>query len=217
MRLLLLSLFLSTILAGSTFSQEEMQDVIYLKNGTAVKGTIVELVPDVSVKIRLNDGKVYVYPMEEVRKIVSEQATTNPMLKGHAEPIKPKSPTTAFLLSLIFPGAGQFYNGDVSKGLTQALLIAGGLVLVISETSNKPSRSGLENRNLTFRVVGITMVAGGVLWSLIDAPISASNKNKMLDQNQYGHLLEIHGGKHVVGIDLGYFGSNLAGKVTLHF
>ena len=205
MRLLLLSFFLSTMLTASTFSQEEMQDVIYLENGSVVKGIIVELVPNVSVKIKLQDGIVYIYPMDEVRKIVRKNA-----------PKERKSPELAFVLSLIFPGGGQFYNGDVSKGITQELLIAGGLVLVISE-SNKNRSGFLDTRNSTFRIVGITMVAGGLLWSLIDAPISASKKNKMLAQNQYGHLLEFQSGKHVVGFDLGYYGSNLAGKLTFHF
>ena len=205
MRLLLLSLFLATILTASTFSQEETQDVIYLENGSVVKGIIMELVPDVSVKIKLQDGIVYIYPMDEVRKIVRKEA-----------PKERKSPELAFVLSLIFPGAGQFYNGDASKGITQQLLIAGGLVLVISEASK--NRGGfIDTRNSTFRIVGITMVAGGVLWSWIDAPISASKKNKMLAQNQYGHLLEFQSGKHVVGFDLGYYGSNLAGKLTFHF
>ena len=205
MRILLLSLFLSTILTASTFSQEETQDIIYLENGSVVKGIIMELVPNVSVKIKLQDGIVYIYPMDEVRKIIRKEA-----------PRERKSPELAFVLSLIFPGGGQFYNGDVSKGITQELLIAAGLVLVISEASK--NRSGfIDTRNSTFRVLGITMVAGGVLWSLIDAPISASKKNKMLAQNQYGHLLEFQSGKHVVGFDLGYYGSNLAGKLTFHF
>ena len=205
MRLLLLSLFLSTMLTASTFSQGERQDIIYLENGSVVKGIIVELVTDVSVKIKLQDGIVYIYPMDEVRKIIRKEA-----------PKERKSPELAFVLSLIFPGGGQFYNGDISKGITQQLLIAGGLVLVISEASK--NRGGfIDTRNSTFKIVGITMVAGGVLWSLIDAPISASKKNKMLAQNQYGHLLEFQSGKHVVGFDLGYYGSNLAGKLTLHF
>ena len=205
MRLLLLSLFLSTMLTASTFSQGERQDIIYLENGSVVKGIIVELVTDVSVKIKLQDGIVYIYPMDEVRKIIRKEA-----------PKERKSPELAFVLSLIFPGGGQFYNGDISKGITQQLLIAGGLVLVISEASK--NRGGfIDTRNSTFKIVGITMVAGGVLWSLIDAPISASKKNKMLAQNQYGHLLEFQSGKHVVGFDLGYYGSYLGGKLTLHF
>ncbi|MCH7948164.1 MAG: hypothetical protein IIC66_10245 [candidate division Zixibacteria bacterium] len=205
MRLLLLSLFLSTMLTASTFSQEERQDIIYLENGSVVKGIIVELVTDVSVKIKLQDGIVYIYPMDEVRKIIRKEA-----------PKERKSPELAFVLSLIFPGGGQFYNGDISKGITQQLLIAAGLVLVISEATK--NRGGfIDTRNSTFKIVGITMVAGGVLWSLIDAPISASKKNKMLAQNQYGHLLEFQSGKHVVGFDLSYYGSYLGGKLTLHF
>ena len=141
----------------------------------------------------------------------------NPLQKKQNGQKGRKSPELAFVLSLIFPGAGQFYNVDVRKGLTQELLIAGGLVLVFSERNLVSSRNsggfGLGTQN----IVGLTIVAGGYLWSLIDAPISAFKKNNVLEQNQYGHLLEFHGGKQVVGIDLGYYGSNLGGKITLHF
>ncbi len=45
------------------------QDVVYLKNGSIIKGNVTELVPDDSVKIQTTDGSLFVYKMSEVEKI----------------------------------------------------------------------------------------------------------------------------------------------------
>lgn len=47
----------------------EPVDILYLKNGSMIRGTIIELVPDKTVKIRTSDGSVFVYKMDEVEKI----------------------------------------------------------------------------------------------------------------------------------------------------
>ena len=53
------------------FSQS--QDVVYLKNGSIIKGTIMELVPDKTVKIETSDGSIFIYNLSEVEKISKEQ------------------------------------------------------------------------------------------------------------------------------------------------
>ncbi len=50
----------------------EIQDVVYLKNGSIIRGMIVEQIPNQSLKIRTNDGNVFVYEMTEVTKITKE-------------------------------------------------------------------------------------------------------------------------------------------------
>jgi hypothetical protein len=50
----------------------DLQDVVYLKNGSIVRGTIVEQVPNQSLKIQTRDGSVFVYEMAEVTKITKE-------------------------------------------------------------------------------------------------------------------------------------------------
>ena len=54
---------------------QEMQEVVYLKNGSIIRGTIIEQVPDKSLKIQTNDGSIFAYEMAEVDKITKEQAT----------------------------------------------------------------------------------------------------------------------------------------------
>jgi hypothetical protein len=57
-------------LPGSTHAAS--REVIFLKNGSIIKGDIIEQVPQLSLKMRTNDGSVFVYKMEEVEKITKE-------------------------------------------------------------------------------------------------------------------------------------------------
>jgi hypothetical protein len=47
-------------------------DVVYLKNGSVIKGMIVEQTPGVSLKIQSRDGNIFVYKMEEVERMTKE-------------------------------------------------------------------------------------------------------------------------------------------------
>ena len=58
-------------------SQQVYEEVIYLKNGSVIKGVIVEQIPDVSIKIQTKDGNIFVYKMEEVEKITKEPIQTS--------------------------------------------------------------------------------------------------------------------------------------------
>lgn len=58
---------------GSAFAQN-LEEVVYLKNGSVIRGTIVEQVPNESVKIQTRDGNLFVYRMDEIQKISKEQA-----------------------------------------------------------------------------------------------------------------------------------------------
>jgi len=47
--------------------------VVYLKNGSVIKGVIIEQVPDVSLKIKTSDGSLIVCQMNEVDRIAKEE------------------------------------------------------------------------------------------------------------------------------------------------
>ena len=47
-------------------------DVLYLKDGSVLRGMIVEQTPGVSIKIQTKDGNVFVYKMDEVDKMTKE-------------------------------------------------------------------------------------------------------------------------------------------------
>lgn len=54
---------------------QETQDVVYLKDGSRLVGTIVTLVPDKSVTVRTSDGTVYVLEWSRVDRISKEPGT----------------------------------------------------------------------------------------------------------------------------------------------
>ena len=55
------------------FAQSNYQDVVYLKNGSVIRGVIIEQVPNESLKITTTDGNLFVYKIGEVEKIAKEQ------------------------------------------------------------------------------------------------------------------------------------------------
>ncbi len=65
---------LGMMLACGTLSAQRISETVYLKNGSIIKGTIVEEVPGQSLKIQTRDGSVFVYKMDEVERITKEQA-----------------------------------------------------------------------------------------------------------------------------------------------
>ena len=60
------------VLATAPLFAQQMEDVVYLKNGEIVWGTIIEQIPGESLKIQTADGSVFAYAMDEISKIVKE-------------------------------------------------------------------------------------------------------------------------------------------------
>jgi hypothetical protein len=69
-------------------AQTQARDVVYLKNGSIIKGKITEIIPDTSVKIQTADGSIYAYSMSEVKKITDGPNTYGvTVLGGISEPV----------------------------------------------------------------------------------------------------------------------------------
>jgi hypothetical protein len=54
------------------FAQQYYQDVVYLKNGSIIRGTIIEQIPNRSIKIETADKSVFVYQFNEIAKFSKE-------------------------------------------------------------------------------------------------------------------------------------------------
>lgn len=70
-----LKLFLLAIMFSvpiMVLGQSNMQDVIYLKDGSIYKGVIIEQVPNVSYKIQSRDGNVFAVQIADIEKIAKE-------------------------------------------------------------------------------------------------------------------------------------------------
>ena len=58
--------------ATLAFSQNNYEDVVYLKNGSIFHGIIIELVPGESMKIETFGGNVFAFKMDEIEKYTKE-------------------------------------------------------------------------------------------------------------------------------------------------
>ncbi|KAA6303558.1 MAG: hypothetical protein EZS26_000109 [Candidatus Ordinivivax streblomastigis] len=71
MKTLCISILFACI-APFCFAQSNYQDIIYLKNGSVIRGTVIEQVPNQSLKIETVDRNVFVYKMDEIEKMTKE-------------------------------------------------------------------------------------------------------------------------------------------------
>ena len=244
----------------SPVASQEMEDVVYLKDGTSVRGIVVARTLGVSVEIQVKGGNVQVYAMDEISRIAKEpvrspeeierpgddraptvEGTPAPGIEGtaapetepaqEAEPAPPpeverapapeaeaapppedqgtpgpeaapapgveteqtrgtralagsgrKNPWLAFGLSALVPGAGQFYNGQHTKGVPQlGAALAGSALVFLAARDNYENAYGYwvdpddDDRNAAY---GGILWLGGLLWSVTDAAISANRLNR---------------------------------------
>ena len=113
---------LCVVVAGGVgpIEAQEIQDVVYLRDGSIIRGTIVEQVPSESILIETSDGSRFRYSMELIERMTREQVQgqATPQLTSQSL----KSPGTAWALSFLVPGVGQFYNGDGGEGALYLIL-----------------------------------------------------------------------------------------------
>ena len=62
-------LFLITTMS---FAQDNYRDVVYLKNGSIIRGMIIEQIPNKSIKIQTAENNIFVYELNEVEKMTKE-------------------------------------------------------------------------------------------------------------------------------------------------
>ncbi len=109
----------------------------------------------------------------------AEGQTASEQTEEATTPEVSKSPAGAFALSLMIPGAGQAHNGQWGKG---ALMLGGGLVSVgLAVAGADECDSSGDCSLLTAGVVGLV---GFWVWSMIDAPVSASSINRRIDAGE---------------------------------
>lgn len=68
----LFTLLFFVVLTTLTFAQNNYQDVVYLKNGSIIRGIIIEQIPNKSIKIETADRSVFVFQMDEIERFTKE-------------------------------------------------------------------------------------------------------------------------------------------------
>ena len=200
-----IAIFLSIFVTVEASSQN-LEDVVYLKNGSIIRGIITELIPNEPVKIQTRGGSVFVCELDEILKIVKESRRTTitdpssdrlPVINPNQPPsIFPepelKSPVLATGLSFLVPGFGQLYLGQGRRG---GGYIAGwfiGLVLFVNGSGDKYG-DDLDQVS----IMGAFMMLGSWGSSMYDAYRDANIINQEYRQRLQGHLIQLN---HI-GID----------------
>ena len=186
----------------------QLQDVVYLKDGTVVRGTIVDRIPGESLSIRTTDNRVLTYSSQQIHKVTRESSAIS--LKRR------KEPASACCLSCIIPGLGQFYNDEPDKGCTQFGMFSAGMgvafvIAVVDRFNSNGGDSSDTSHAVFYGSLGVAAFAW--LWSMIDAAESANAINERNEKQQHGHLMELNdmGIGSIVGRKM--YGA----KVTLRF
>jgi len=196
---LAMAALLVSLTAGPARSDENdaaaaTEDVVYVYRDGLIQGVHGDVLAegrDGSVVIRTEDGVEMRFPGSRVARVERDVAVrpespptprANTRSAPRAEPQvyrRPadyRDPSTALLFSMLVPGGGQFYNGEVGKGMLALGGTIGGIVMF---AANYPvagygvAESG--NAGASLAGLGIVLVTG--IWSMVDAPQSARRIN----------------------------------------
>ena len=170
-------------------AQQGLEDVVYLKNGSIIRGIIVEQIPFKSIKISTLGGSELIYTMDEIVRITKEPPIRPklPMMSGY-NPVKPqspmmsgygpvkmqreKSPGLALGLSFLVVGAGQAYAGEYENAMGHGI-VAISCIAAISITDDSDIRD-----------VALIIGLGNWIWSMADAPTAVQRFNTKLRRTQ---------------------------------
>lgn len=186
----------------------QREDVVYLKDGTVVRGTIIDHNPGQFLRIRTVDNRVLTYSAEKIFKVARQAAASSGKRR--------RNPASAGCLSCIIPGLGQIYNGEPAKGCLQFGMFSGGMTFAFfagwAEFYNSFGGGSSDSSNAAI-YGSLAVAAFGWLWSVIDATETAKAINDRNSKNRLGHLMEFNdiGIGSIVGRDL--YGA----RVTLRF
>jgi hypothetical protein len=68
----LIILFTFVLVTTRLIAQNNYEEVVYLKNGSVIRGLIIEQVPQQSIKIQTKDRNIFVFKYLEIEKITKE-------------------------------------------------------------------------------------------------------------------------------------------------
>ena len=111
-------------------AQVNRRDVVYLKNGSIIKGDILEVIPTETIKIKTSDGSIFVFKMEEVDRTGKEEQEIKEIRKEEPkadvtnEQARPKQ-TGYFLIVRLGPNAHlDNTSSDFSAGIINGVQIS---------------------------------------------------------------------------------------------
>jgi len=87
-------------------AQTSKQDILYLKNGSIIRGTIIEFIPDKTVKIQIADSSIFIFPSLEIEKVVNEENPSIAQTESDSTSLKKDNNITASIFGgVAIPGS----------------------------------------------------------------------------------------------------------------
>ena len=186
--ILVLSILVLSVFTTKALAKTQMLDVIHLTDGSVVVGEITEIIPNETVKIKTyvldnsyqgisflqepDKGELKIYPFGQIEKMSEvEVKFRNRTMATVRAALLPSVPC----LYPIFPGWGQFYNGQEDKGIGFLMLSLGGIYTILQGLSYDPDANAIA-------AIGAGVVIGSYIWSVIDANLSAKKINQSSNQ-----------------------------------
>ena len=156
---------------------QQMQDVVYLKDGGIIRSTIIEQRPGESILIRTPDGNQFRFTMDQIERITKEPVQgvqQQPQLRQTGPGAK--SPGTGALISLLITGGGQIYNEETTKGVIM-LVVAVGFTALAIDGIDEYDCDEFESCAPWLLPVGLGGALVMKVWSVIDASAGAKRWN----------------------------------------
>jgi len=194
--------FLLALVVQSSLAQDRI-DVIHLKNGDILKGTIIENVPNDYVRIELQGGSVFTVKYSDILKFTKEKPSSPEQQiqpKQQSPDAQPdvqkmmyyekekKSSGTAVLLSLVVTSAGHAYAGNWGRGLLFTAGRVGGVVLALTAGIQTKTESGgyyyyysyTTTEITAWYYIGLGATLVFAIWEAIDASAEVDRYNEDL-------------------------------------
>ena len=194
-----LTAFMLAFVFVSPICWAQEPDTVYLKDGSIIKGEIIETTYTTdsrieTIKVRIAGGSILAFTGDKIQKIQTGQQESpiqkSPSIKPQPSRSKQitnyKSPGTACILSLILaPGIGQFYNEQPGKGVLFLGIGVLGLAMFIDGSKEVTTYSGYSGyttgpKNESSAGLGAIIYLGTWILSAIDAYDSAKEINESL-------------------------------------
>ena len=191
-------LMIGCVVAIGLFTEAKAQiteDVIYLKNGSVVRGIIVEQIPNETLRIRTRGGSEFVFKMSEVLKITKElpihRESPMPVQQEREFPmyVERKSPGIALLLSFLIAGGGQLYAERYDAGITHLIIGAVSGILLIAAVEDNYSYYDPDDDD-NYAAVGLLVGLTNWVVSMVSAPSQARAFNERQHRKQGVSLIE---------------------------
>ena len=228
------------LFANYGFAQNTAQeDVVYLKNGGVLRGSILEQTPNASLKIQIVGNNIFVVKMEDVERIVKEKAAatsaTATAATATAVTEQPETPFKSGLVSTVRVGAlvslaenggigattnyalGYQFNRNLSLG------IGGGLDYYTDYQTSVPVFLDFRITPTSGKIVPVFALAGGysfgsfsglMLNPSIGLKVKMSPKTNFLIDAGYKHqsgfiYLPVSWGSDAIGATFGSLALNI--------